>query len=191
MAKVAIVYFSGYGHTAKQAQAVREGAASVPGVEAVLLSVADLGESFWAALAEADAIVFGAPTYMGGPAAKFKEFADASSKVWSAQSWKDKIAGGFTNSASLNGDKHATLQYFVTLAMQHSMVWVGTGLLPANSSTSQRNDLNRLGSFIGPMAQSDADVGPDRAPPEGDLATARAYGKRIAEIAARWRKAAR
>jgi NAD(P)H dehydrogenase (quinone) len=189
MTKVAVVYHSGYGHTAKQAQAVHAGAAGVPGVEAELLSVTEMDDAFWQTLAGADAILFGAPTYMGGASAKFKEFADASSKPWFSQAWKNKIAGGFTNSASLNGDKYATLSYFVTLAMQHSMIWVGTGMMPSNSSKAQRNDLNRMGSFIGAMAQSDSDLGPDVAPPEGDLATAREYGKRVAEIAAAWKRA--
>jgi NAD(P)H dehydrogenase (quinone) len=181
MARVAIVFHSGYGHTAKQAEAVREGAAAVAGVSAKLYPVNDFDDGKWAELDAADAIIFGAPTYMGGAAADFKKFADASSKAWFGQNWKNKIAGGFTNSASLNGDKYATLMSFVTLAMQHSMIWVGTGILPANSSKAQRNDLNRMGSFIGPMAQSDSDVGADVAPPKGDLDTARFYGQRVAE----------
>jgi len=186
MAKVLVAYHSGYGHTRNQAEAVREGAASVPGVEAKLVCVTDADEKTFAELNEADAIIFGAPTYMGGPSAQFKKFADATSKVWATQSWKNKVAGGFTNSASLAGDKGLTLHYFITLAMQHSMIWVGMDVLPANTSKSQRNDLNRIGSFIGPMAQSDADVGPDVAPPPGDLETARRYGRRVAQITARF-----
>jgi len=187
MTKIAVVFHSGYGHTARQAQAVIEGAARVAGTVTHLIPVAEV-EASWETLADADAIVFGAPTYMGGPSAEFKKFADASSKPWFAQLWKDKIAGGFTNSASLNGDKHSTLAYFVTLAMQHSMIWVGTGTMPANSSKSQRNDINRMGAFTGAMAQSDSDVGPDAAPPEGDLETARLYGQRIAEVAGRLKR---
>ena len=187
MTTVAVVFHSGYGHTAKQAQAVIEGARRIAGTVTHLIPVAEV-EAHWDTLASADAIVFGAPTHMGGPSADFKTFAAASSKPWFTQLWKDKIAGGFTNSVSLNGDKHSTLAYFVTLAMQHSMIWVGTGLMPANSSTAQRNDINRMGAFTGAMAQSDSDAGPDVAPPEGDLETARLYGKRIAEIAARFRR---
>jgi NAD(P)H dehydrogenase (quinone) len=56
-------------------------------------------------------------------------------------------------------------------------------MLPSNSSKSQRNDLNRMGSFTGVMTQADSDLGPDVAPPSGDLATAAAYGKRIAGFA--------
>ena len=184
MTTVAVVYHSGYGHTEKQARAVAEGAGRLAGATVKLIPVTE-AEQHWDTLAAADAIVFGAPTYMGGPSGEFKVFADKSSKPWFTLAWKDKIAGGFTNSASLNGDKHSTLAYFVTLAMQHGMIWVGTGLMPANSSKAQRNDINRMGAFTGAMAQSDSDVGPDVAPPEGDLETARIYGERIARIARR------
>lgn len=186
MTSVIVVYHSGYGHTKKQAEAVLAGAASVSGVQAELMPIdaeGHLPEGGWDKLAASQAIVFGAPTYMGGPPWQFKKFADASSKPWFTQQWKDKIAGGFTNSASLNGDKLSTLHYFFTLAMQHSMIWVGTGLMPANSSQAQRNDLNRMGSFAGPMAQSDSDVGADIAPPPGDLATAQSFGQRLAQLA--------
>ena len=187
MSKVAVVYHSGYGHTAKQAEAVFAGAQSVAGVDASLLSVAEMDDAFWATLTAADAIVFGAPTYMGSVSAPFKAFMDASSKAWFGQTWKDKIAGGFTNSASLNGDKLNSLVQLAVLAAQHGMIWVGTGMLPANSSKAQRNDVNRMGSFLGAMAQSDSDVGPDAGPPAGDLETAKLYGKRIAEVAQRFR----
>jgi NAD(P)H dehydrogenase (quinone) len=188
MTKVAVVYHSGYGHTARQAEAVFAGAQSVAGSEATLLSVADMNDAFWASLAAADAIVFGAPTYMGSVSAPFKAFMDASSKPWFTQAWKDKIAGGFTNSASLNGDKLNSLVQLTVFAAQHGMIWVGTGMMPANSSKAQRNDINRMGSFLGAMAQSDSDVGADVAPPSGDLETAKLYGKRIAEVAQKFAK---
>ncbi len=185
MTQVAIAFHSGYGHTRRVAEAVHSGAAAVPGVHAVVLDVAQLDEALWAQLAAADAIVFGAPTYMGGASAEFKKFADASSKIWFGQGWKDKLAGGFTCSLSMSGDKYATLMSFVTLAMQHSMVWVGTGLMPA-SRPGHPDELNRLGSSIGVMAQAD-NVPPEQSPPEGDLETARVYGRRIAEYAKRLR----
>ena len=67
-------------------------------------------------LAAADAIVFGSPTYMGGVSWQFKKFADASSKPWYVQAWRNKLAAGFTNSATLNGDKFSSLQYLFTLS---------------------------------------------------------------------------
>ena len=185
MSKVVIVYHSGYGHTQKLAEAVHQGVQNA-GAEATLLSVADIGEAAWAMLDAADAIIFGAPTYMGGPSADFKKFADASSKPWFGQKWKDKIAAGFTNSATMNGDKFSTISYFVTLAMQHSMIWAGTGMMPSNTKAATRDDLNYVGGFTGLLAQSPADASPEEAPPRGDLETAKMFGARIAQVAARW-----
>ncbi len=158
---------------------------SVGGVESTLLSITPEGtleDSEWEALDQSDAIFFGSPTYMGMASWQFKKFADASSKRWLSQTWKDKIAAGFTNSASMNGDKHSTIHYYMTLAMQHSMIWVGTGMLPANAKASTRDDINYIGSFAGLMAQSPSDAGPDEAPPAGDIATAKEFGRRIASL---------
>lgn len=187
MNKIAIVYHSGYGHTRKQAEAVHAGAATH--AEAQLIAIdanGDLPAGGWEVLAAADAIVFGSPTYMGGASWQFKKFADASSKPWSTQVWKDKIAAGFTNSATINGDKHSTLHYFMTLAMQHSMLWVGTGMMPSNSKAATRNDVNYLGSSAGAMSQSPSDASPEEGPLPGDLETARLFGERVALATARW-----
>jgi multimeric flavodoxin WrbA len=192
MASIAIVAFSGYGHTAKQAAAVQEGAGSVAGSHVTMLTIPQDGvlqDEAWEALGAADAIIFGSPTYMGGPAWQFKRFADASSKQWFTQAWRDKIAAGFTNSASINGDKFSTVSYFMTLAMQHGMVWVGTGMMPANKKASGRDDVNWLAGSGGALAQSPADASPDEAPGPGDLATARQFGVRVAKYAARHAKA--
>lgn len=186
MTTVAIVYHSGYGHTAKQAQAVAQGVARVDGVSANLISVADV-DAHWEALAAADAIIFGSPTYMGSVSAPFKAFMDASSKIWMQRGWQDKLAAGFTNSASQSGDKFATLSQLATFAAQHGMLWVGLHLLPGNnSSQGSVEDLNRLGSFLGAMAQSNADQSADVVPPAADLATAAVLGERVAAAAVRW-----
>ncbi|QGZ55822.1 flavodoxin family protein [Paraburkholderia acidiphila] len=185
MSRIVIAYHSGYGHTKKLAENVLVGLQGA-GAEARMIAVNEIDDAGWAALDAADAIVFGAPTYMGGPSADFKKFADASSKAWFTQKWKDKIAAGFTNSATMNGDKFSTIQYFVTLAMQHGMVWTGTGMMPANTKAATRNDVNFVGGFTGLLAQSPADASPEEAPPAGDLETARAFGVRVAAVTDRW-----
>ncbi|MBI5121405.1 MAG: flavodoxin family protein [Rhodospirillales bacterium] len=186
MTKVAVIYHSGYGHTAKQAQAVAKGAGSVEGVSAQLISV-DAADQHWDDLAAADAIIFGAPTYMGSLSGPFKSFMDASSKAWFSQGWKDKIAAGFTNSGSQSGDKLNSLVQLAVFAAQHSMIWVGTGLMPGNnSSKGSVEDINRLGSFLGAMAQSNSDAPPELAPPPADLKTAELLGERVAKAAKRW-----
>lgn len=187
MKKVAIVYHSGYGHTTKAAEAIKVGAdAAGAAAELVLIDAeGNLTEAQWATLAAADAIVFGSPTYMGTVSWQFKKFADASSKPWYSQVWKNKLAAGFTNSASMNGDKHSTLHYLFTLSQQHSMIWVGTGMMPSSSKAAQRNDVNYLGSFSGLMTQAPSDSSPEEGPLPGDLETAKAFGQRIAETAVR------
>ena len=176
MSKTVVVYHSGYGHTQRIAQTVAEGA------DAHLVAIdaeGNVSEADWAVINAADAIIFGSPTYMGMVSWQFKKFADATSKQWMSGAWKDKVAGGFTCSQNMSGDKYSTLMYFVTLAMQHGMVWVGTGMMPPRQP-GHPDELNRLGSSIGVMAQAD-NVPPEQSPPKGDLDTARAYGKRLAE----------
>lgn len=180
--RIAIVYHTGYGHTGRLAEAVKAGAEQVDGAEALLLSV-DEAEQHWDGLAAAQAIVFGAPTYMGAASARFKAFQDATSSAVMAKGylWKNKIAAGFTNSGARSGDKLSTLVQMALFAAQHGMHWVSLDLPPANNSSSgSENDPNRLGFWLGVGAQSNTDEGPDTAPPESDLATARHLGKRVA-----------
>lgn len=187
MKKIAIVYHSGYGHTTKAAEAVHAGVTAADGAAELIRIDAEgnITDEQWASLAAADAIVFGSPTYMGTVSWQFKKFADASSKPWYTQVWKDKIAAGFTNSATMNGDKHSTLHYLFTLSQQHSMIWVGTGLMPSNSKAAQRNDINYVGSSSGLMTQSPSDSSPEEGPLPGDLETAKLFGKRIVAVASR------
>jgi NAD(P)H dehydrogenase (quinone) len=180
---VAVVYHSGRGHTARQAEAVTAGVQRVAGVQALLIPVGEV-DAHWDELADADAIIFGAPTFMGSASAPFKAFMDESSKAFFTGAWKNKIAAGFTNSASRSGDKLETLMQLAIFAAQHGMHWVSLGLAPGNNmSTGSEADLNRLGFFLGAAAQSNADEGPETAPPSSDLATAAHLGERVARVA--------
>lgn len=181
MASVVVIYHSGYGHTARQAEAVAAGA------KADLIAIdanGDITEADWTKLDAAKAIIFGSPTYMGSVSWQFKKLADASSKKWFTQEWKNKIFAGFTNSATMNGDKFSTIQYLITLAMQHSGVWVGTGLMPANTKAAKHGDVNYVGGFTGALMTSPSDASPDEVN-KGDLETARLLGVRVAEFAAK------
>lgn len=190
MKNVAIVYFSAAGHTQQLSHAVAEGLRSVPQTSVVLWRIdqADFREGRWkneeilSGLHRADAIVFGTPTYMGGMAAQFKSFLDACSGVWYEQLWRNKLAAGFTHSQGLSGDKLNTLQGLMISAMQHGMVWLSLGMRPEGSSPNQ---INRLGSYLGLMAQSEADQVNLH---EGDRQTARLFGQRIADATHRWQR---
>jgi len=180
MSNVVVIYHSGYGHTAKQAEAVAAGAKA----DLIVIDAnGDIGEADWAKLDAAKAIILGSPTYMGSVSWQFKKFADASSKKWFTQEWKNKIFAGFTNSATMNGDKFSTIQYLITLAMQHSGLWVGTGLMPANNKVAKHGDVNYVGGFSGALMTSPSDASADEVN-KGDLETARLLGVRVAEFAA-------
>lgn len=189
MTTVAIVYHSGYGHTAKVAEAIAAGVKD--GGAAVTLYKADtLQEADWNALDAADAIVFGAPTYMGGVSAPFKTFIDATSGRWFHKKWQNKIAAGFTNSGSYSGDKLSSLIQLAVLAAQQGMIWVGQSELPTQVKGIEgpdSNQINRLGSSLGLMTQSNNES-PETVPPKGDLETAKIFGKRIATITAQFVK---
>lgn len=95
--------------------------------------------------------------------------------------WQDKVFAGFTNSASLNGDKQNTLLQFQTLASQHGGIWVSLGLLPANTKKSTRDDINNLGGSIGLLVQTPSDASTSEIP-QGDLDTTKVFAKRVKDI---------
>ncbi|TCM69825.1 NAD(P)H dehydrogenase (quinone) [Acinetobacter calcoaceticus] len=169
---IAIVYHSPYGHTAKVAHAIAQGVEQV-GVKVTVMSIEQID---WVLLDQANAIVFGSPTYMGSITADFKRFMDSTSKRWKNRDWQGKLAAGFTNSGGLSGDKLSVLQQINLFAMQHGMLWTGLPLTPTGNSET---DLNRLSSCLGLMTQSD-NAPIDITPPIGDIHTAKWFGEYIA-----------
>jgi NAD(P)H dehydrogenase (quinone) len=190
---VAIVYHSGYGHAAVVADSIAQGVRDA-GETPVLLRIDNAAQDFDAiieAVGPAEAVIFGAPTYMGDVSAPFKAFADASSKAFFTAAWKDKLAAGFTNSHSFSGDKAHALNSLSILAAQHGMNWINLGISPPNVTAAERGPetLNRVGSFVGLAGQSD-NAAPELSPPSGDRETARLLGVRVAQAARRWQNGA-
>lgn len=192
MARVAVVYHSGFGHTKVVAEAVAQGARAVAGTEVDLIPVAELPApgpdkkyaERWRALEQADAIIFGAPTYMGDVSAEFKKFAEASSTIWYKRLWKDKLAGGFVNSGSPAGDKLHALSSLAILAAQHGMLWVPV-VEATNSTADGVEGVNKVGTWLGVATHSEQRA-PTETPGAGERKGAELYGKRVAELAARW-----
>jgi NAD(P)H dehydrogenase (quinone) len=191
MTNIAIVYFSGTGHTHLMAEAIAVGARQVADTNVELLRITGeqivdgrwKNEGILEKLLVADAIIFGSPTYMGGVAAQLKSFIDNTVGAWAQQLWKDKIAGGFTHSGSPSGDKQGTLLYLAINAAQHSMIWIG------NAEMLAPNGINRIGSYMGVMGQSPFDPSDTAVTiDDGDRLTSELYGHRIATAAQRWQK---
>lgn len=183
MSDIVVVYHSGYGHTKKIAEAVAAGA------RARLVPVDQEGNvppGAWDTLAAADAIIFGSPTYMANVSWQFKKFIDESSKAWAAGTWKDKLAAGFTNSGGMNGDKASTISALFTMAQQHGMLWVGTGMMPSNKKDSRRDDINYVAAFAGLATTTPVDASVEEMA-RGDLETAHLFGQRVQVQAARLR----
>lgn len=188
MTTISIIYHSGSGHTTKMAEAVAKGAGSVADVKVQTIAIngKDIVEGRYkndavlAQLDASDAIIFGSPTYMGGPSGQFKTFADATGERWYMGKWKNKVAAGFTVSSGPSGDKLSTLHYFFTLAMQQGMIWIGQSETPMNDK-----GINRLSSYSGVMAQAGQEP-TDVAPNDADKLTGEVFGKRVAESTKRW-----
>ncbi|MEO0752803.1 MAG: flavodoxin family protein [Pseudomonadota bacterium] len=176
---IAIPYFTGMGHTRVLAEAIAEGAGG-----ARLIDVEQITDADWAALDEAQAIVFGAPTYMGSVAARYDVFLEEASERWPDQTWADKLAAGFTVATYSSGDKFSTLMRLCVYSAQMGMIWVGQAEIGAPVHP-ERGPVNAQGSWLGLMAMSSRDK--DQMVEADDLDTARAFGRRIAGAVARWR----
>ena len=175
---IAIAYYSGNGHTGRLAQAVAEGTG-----DAQLIDVETINSKDWEVLDQAQAIIFGTPTYMGSSAARFDQFLEEAAGRWADQLWADKIAGGLTVATYPSGDKLNTLMRLAIYAAQMGMIWIGPNQIGAPVAP-EHPDLNRDGSHLGLMATSSRNKVELISP--GDLETARRFGARIAAAAIRW-----
>lgn len=176
MPQIAIVYHSEKNRTRDIAFEVQRGAQTVPDTIVHTMSVDAID---WKLLDQADAIIFGSPTYMGSVTASFKKFMDDSGMVWMRHGWKDKIAAGFVTSYGYSGDKLNVLLQLAVYAAQHAMIWIGSGDAQEGNAP---HHVNRLGSFLGVMAQSDSTIDTVE-PPSGDRKTAFNLGVRVAQFA--------
>ena len=180
MKTIAIVYHSAHGHTGHIAHHVLEGVHSVPGVRSDLRQAQELARTP-DDLLPYDGLLMGSPTYLGGVAAPFKTFMDATGRLWKSHQLKNKLAAGFTVSSLPAGDKQSTLLSMFVFAMQHGMVWVGNPILPEQHGGVRYDEAaNRLGSWSGLMAQAGHGSAADAFVP-GDTKTARMFGQHFAQ----------
>ena len=197
--KIQIVFYSMYGHVYRMAEAVSEGARSVPGTDVKILQVpelvppeilkqsgADTARKAFAHiptakvddLADADAIIFGTPTRYGNMCAQMRNFMDQTGGLWMKGSLVGKPAGVFTSTATQHGGQETTITSFHTTLLHLGMIIVGVPY------SEQR--LMETGEVSGGTPYGASTIaGPDgsRIPSENELAIARFQGKHVAEIA--------
>lgn len=179
---IALPYYSGAGHTAQLAQSIATGARSGQAT-AHCIDVEAMTDKDWATLDKAQAILFGAPTYMGSVAARYGSFLEEAGERWMDQGWQNKLAGGFTVATFGSGDKLATLQRFSIFAAQMGMIWVGPTDIGA-PVFPEREGVNADGGWLGLMATSARS--PRGSVRSGDLETAERFGTRVAHMTSRF-----
>jgi NAD(P)H:quinone oxidoreductase type IV len=144
--RVQVVFYSMYGHVHQLARAVAVGAGEVDGAEVGLYQVAELipdailersgakaARAAFAALplatpeqlAEADAILFGAPTRFGNMCAQMRNYLDQTGSLWLSGALVGKVAGAFTSTASQHGGQETTLTSFHTTLLHLGLIVVG------------------------------------------------------------------
>jgi multimeric flavodoxin WrbA len=179
MKTLAIIYHSAHGHTGHIAEQVAEGARTVPHCGIRVLK-ADAMAKTPQELLGFDGFIFGSPTYLGGVSGTFKAFMDSTGRLWREQQLRGKLASGFTVSSLPAGDKQSTLLSMFVFAMQHGMMWVGNPIIPEQQAGIPYDQAaNRLGSWSGLMTQAEHGS-PADAFPQGDLKTARMFGRNFA-----------
>ena len=199
--KVLVVYYSLYGHIARMAEAVAEGAREVGGAEVFVRRVpetlpAEVIAKMGAAeaqkalsqvpvctmdeLGSADAVIFGTPTRFGNMCGQMRQFLDATGGLWMKGALVGKAGSVFTSSGAQHGGQESTLLTFHVSLLHHGMMVVG---LPYSFKGQGRMDEITGGSPYGATTIAGGDGA--RMPSENELAGARFQGKHVATIAAK------
>jgi multimeric flavodoxin WrbA len=177
-----IVYHTVTGNTRKLAEAALAGALEIGPAEMHCINGSAIhsgrfkNDSLLEAIDASSGVLFGTPTFMGGPTAQFKAFADATGDRWAEAKWSGKVAGGFTIGTNPSGDQLSTLVQLCIFAAQHGMIWSGLDIPGGNDAHGR----NRLGAQLGLVADSR-----DGSVAEIDTITAKYLGNRTARIAGR------
>jgi len=195
MSKVLILYYSMYGHVETLANAVAEGARSVPGAEVAIKRVPELmpeevARKYGAKwdqtapiaspkeLGDYDAIIFGTPTRFGNMAAQMRNFLDQTGGLWVKGALVGKVGSVFASTGGQHGGQETTITSFHTTLLHHGMIIVGVPY------TAQ--ELNNMDEITGGTPYGATTITrPDgkRQPSANELAIARFQGKHVAEIA--------
>jgi NAD(P)H dehydrogenase (quinone) len=118
---VLITYYSPSGSTKQLAEAIRDGARSVDGVEVVLLSIAEVTQQ---QLLDAQAILVGSPVYNGNIAPAVQEFIN--SWPFEGRPIKDKLGAAFVTGGGISiGEEGVMLDILRTMLIQGMVVMGG------------------------------------------------------------------
>lgn len=199
--KIKVIFHSLYGHVYQLAEALAEGARSVPGTEVEILQVAEtlpdevlvkmgaleakkafahIPVAKPSDLADADGLLFGSGTRFGSASAQLQAFFDSTGGLWAKGALIGKPAGVFVSTGTQHGGQETTLVSMHTFLLHHGMVVVG---VPYAAQELTKMDDVTGGSPYGAGTLAGADG--SRQPSANELAIARFQGKHTAQIAAK------
>ncbi len=200
MAKILVLYYSSYGHIETMAEAVAEGARSVPGTAVTIKRVPELMPEEVARkagvkldqkapiakpeeLADYDGVIFGTPTRFGNMAAQMRNFLDQTGGLWAKGALIGKVGSVFASSATQHGGQESTLLSTHITLLHQGFVVVG---LPYSAQEQMTLSEISGGSPYGATTIAGGDG--SRQPSENELKMARFQGKHVAEITAKLAK---
>jgi NAD(P)H dehydrogenase (quinone) len=195
MTRVLVLYYSSWGHVEAMADAVAEGARSVPGVHVDIKRVPELVPDAVARaahykleqaaplarpddLADYDAIVFGTPTRFGNMAAQMRNFLDQTGGLWAQGRLVGKVGSVFAVTGTQHGGQETTITSFHTTLLHHGMVIAGLPYSFQGQTT--------LGEITGCSPYGASTIaGPkgERLPSKNELDGARYQGRYAARLA--------
>ncbi len=197
--KIAVIFYSMYGHIYHLAKAIEEGASKVSGAEVSLLQVketlpdevltkmgaleakkafAHVPYADVSKLPEFDAIIFGTPTRFGNMCAQMRTFCDQTGQLWAKGALVGKIGSVFTSTGSQHGGQETTIQSFHTTLLHHGMVIVGVPY-----TCPELTNMKEVTGGTPYGASTMAGVDGSRMPTANELAIGRFQGTHVATLA--------
>ncbi|PNP73416.1 hypothetical protein FNYG_13243 [Fusarium nygamai] len=199
--KIAIVYYSMYGHIKQLAEAERAGIEKAGGSADIFQIPETLSEDVLAkmyapqkdsaipfledpaSLESYDAFLIGIPTRYGNFPAQWKAFWDKTGKQWAAGSFWGKMAGVFISTASMGGGQESTALAAMSTFAHHGIIYVPFGYAKAFGQLTDLSEV-RGGSAWGAGTFAGGDG--SRQPSAKELEIASIQGEHFYQTAAKY-----
>ncbi|KAJ5797939.1 uncharacterized protein N7503_007235 [Penicillium pulvis] len=192
--RIAIVFYSLYGHITALAEAEARGIV-IAGGKADLFQIAEtlpqevLAKMYAPSkpaypilepsqLLDYDAVLFGIPTRFGNLPAQWKVFWDKTGGIWNSGGYWGKYAGVFVSTGTLGGGQESTALAMMSTLAHHGFIYVPLGYKAASSLLSNVVEVHG-GSPWGAGTFAGADG--SRQPTDLELEIAEVQGKSFYE----------
>ncbi|KAJ5807934.1 NADH-quinone oxidoreductase [Penicillium riverlandense] len=196
--KVAIVFYSMYGHIAKLAEAEKKGIESAGGKVDLFQVAETLSDEVLAkmhappkssypvaepsTLLEYDAVLFGIPTRYGNFPAQWKAFWDKTGGIWASGGFWGKYAGLFVSTGTQGGGQESTCLASMSTLSHHGFIYVPLGYKTVFPKLANLDEVHGGSAWgAGTFAAADG----SRQPTTLELEIAEAQGKAFYETVAK------